>query len=77
MDNLGAHKGDRVRAALPATLLAGPQPYRGGVLQGQGAATASRARAREALVEVIGRSLDAVTSRATRAIAYYLPDQPL
>src|SRR5918998_58618 len=32
----------RMQAALPATLLAGPQPYRGGVLQGQGAATASR-----------------------------------
>ena len=45
MDNLSSHKSERVhqlieerrlRAALPAALLAGSQPYRRGVRQGQG-----------------------------------------
>jgi hypothetical protein len=44
MDNLGAHRPKRVReliqglraSCVPATLLPGPQPYRGGLLEGQG-----------------------------------------
>ena len=87
MDNLGAHKGDRVRELIESRgckLLYLPpyspdlNPIEEGFSKVKVLLRRVGARAREALVEVIGRSLDAViTSRATRAIAYYLPDQPL
>jgi hypothetical protein len=51
MDNLSAHKGGRVRELIeargcelvyPPALLAGPQPDRGGLRQGQGALATGR-----------------------------------
>ena len=86
MDNLGAHKGDRVRELIQSRgckllylLPYSPDlnPIEEGFSKVKVLLRRVGARAREALVEVIGRSLDAVTSRATRAIAYYLPDRPL
>lgn len=86
MGNLGAHKGERVRELIQSRgckLLYLPpyspdlNPIEEGFSKVKMLHSRVGARAREALVEVIGRSLDAVTSRATRAIAYYLPDQPL
>jgi transposase len=87
MGNLGAHKGERVRELIQSRgckLLYLPpySPDLNPIEEGFSKVKVLLhrrvgARAREALVEVIGRSLDAVTSRATRAIAYYLPDQPL
>jgi transposase len=86
MDNLGAHKGERVRELIQSRgckLLYLPpyspdlNPIEEGFSMVKVLLRRVGARAREALVEVIRRSLDAVTARATRAIAYYLPDQPL
>ena len=86
MDNLGAHKGERVRELIQCRgckLLYLPpyspdlNPIEEGFSKVKVLLRRVGARAREALVEVIGRSLDAVTSRTTRAIAYYLPDRPL
>ena len=86
MDNLGAHKGERVRELIQSRgckLLYLPpyspdlNPIEEGFSMVKVLLRRVGARAREALVEVIRRSLDAVTSRATRAIAYYLPDLPL
>ena len=86
MDNLSAHKGESVRELIEergCQLLYLP-PYSPDLNPIEEAFSKVKrllrvigARTKEALVEGIGRSLDAVTSRATRAIAYYLPDQPL
>jgi hypothetical protein len=50
--------------ALLADLLssAGPQPYRGGLLQAQGAALrrSEKAHTKETIVEATGRALDAI-----------------
>jgi len=73
MDNLCAHKGQRVREMIEArgsassstcrALLAGVQPYRGGVLEDQGFAAKGRlAHPREALIEALGTASRAVGS---------------
>ncbi|MBA3423812.1 MAG: transposase [Rubrobacter sp.] len=41
-EDQGAHRGEELRAGLPAALLAGPQPHRAGLLQAQGAAARGR-----------------------------------
>jgi DDE superfamily endonuclease len=72
MDNLSAHKGEEVResiealGALPAALLAGAQPYRGSVLEDQGAVAQGGACTREALIEAMGAAIWAVTPREAR-----------
>jgi hypothetical protein len=67
---LGSENRSRVglRASLPATLLPGPQPHRGSVLKAQGAALRkAETRTREALLEAMGRALDAVTGAMPQA----------
>jgi DDE superfamily endonuclease len=72
MDNLSAHKGERVkgadrgaglRANVPATLLAQPQIHRASVLEIKGLLRKAEARTREALVEAMGRAISAITPR--------------
>jgi hypothetical protein len=79
MDNLSAHKGGGVKEIIEGRgcqLLYLP-PYspdfnprlqsdRAGVLEGQGPDAQGRARTREALIEVMGRTLEAVTARDAR-----------
>jgi hypothetical protein len=79
MDNLSAHKGGGVKEIIEGRgcqLLYLP-PYspdfnprlqsdRAGVLEGQGPDAQGRARTREALIEVMGRTLEAVTTRDAR-----------
>ena len=73
MDNLSAHKGDRVRelveeargcevSPIAALILAGLLADGGGLLEAQGAATrAPQARTKETLLEEIWRALEAIT----------------
>ena len=73
---------ERLRAVVLASLLAGPQPDRGGVLEGEGAVAAGRgARTRKALMEAMGRALDVVSTKDSREFfehcGYPLPAQPL
>ncbi len=75
MDNLGAHKGRRVRELIEdrgCELLYLPpyspdlNPIEEAFAKVKGLLRRVRARTREALVEAIGRALDAVTSRDAR-----------
>ncbi len=76
LDNLGAHKGERMRElteersrelVVLAALLAGPQLHRGGVLEGKGVvARRAGARTRKASIEAMGRVSDAVTAEDTK-----------
>jgi hypothetical protein len=53
-----------LRAVVHAVLLAGPQPHRGGLQQGEGAPQEGRgAHARGPLVEAMGEALWAVKPR--------------
>ena len=61
-----ACQGAWLRAVVPATLLAGLQPHRASLLEGQGTAQRVGARTREALAEAAGRTLDAVTASDAR-----------
>ncbi len=86
MDNLGAHKGRRVRELIEdrgCELLYLPpyspdlNPIEEALAKVKGLLRRVRARTREALVEAIGRALDAVTSRDARGFfehcGYRLP----
>ncbi len=91
MDNLGAHKGERVRELIEGRgceLLYLPpyspdlNPIEEAFAKVKALLRQARARTREALVEVIGRALDAVTSRDARGFFGHcgyrlLPDQQL
>lgn len=76
LDNLAAHKGEvgaragrgaGLRSSLPAGVLAGLQPHRGGVLEDKGAALRkAQARTREALIEAMGAAISAVTAGDAR-----------
>jgi transposase len=75
MDNLGAHKGERVRELIEGRgceLLYLPpyspdlNPIEEAFAKVKALLRQAGARTREALVEVIGRALDAVTSRDAR-----------
>ena len=91
MDNLGAHKGERVRELIQSRgckLLYLPpyspdlNPIEEAFAKVKALLRQAGARTREALVEVIGRALDAVTSRDARGFFGHcgyrlLPDQRL
>ena len=76
MDNLSAHKGERVReivegvrlrAVVPASLLPGLQPDRAGFLEAQGTpATVRGTHPRSTLIEAMGRALSAITAPDAR-----------
>jgi hypothetical protein len=55
-----------VRACVLASLLAGPQPHRGSLRQAQDAIAQGWGRTREALLEAMGKALDAVTASDAR-----------
>jgi transposase len=91
MDNLSAHKGSKVRKLIEAQdceLLYLPpyspdlNPIEEAFSKVKGLLRQAGARTREALVEAIGRALDAITSRDARGFFGHcgyrlLPDQPL
>jgi hypothetical protein len=89
MDNLSAHKGERVReliekreAALPATLLAGSQPHRGGFQKMKDLIRKSpKARARETLLDAMGTAISVISARDARGFfdhcGYGTPGQSL
>ena len=93
MDNLGAHKGERVRELIEGRgcelLFLAPYthrisiPSRGGVLEGEDTVLRrAGARTREALIEAMGKALDTVmTTKDTQGFfehcGYPLPAQPL
>src|SRR5829696_336309 len=56
----------RMRAALPDALLARSQPDRGGVLETKELLRRAGSETRGAVIEAMGRALDAVTARDTR-----------
>ncbi len=63
----GVSGGQRLRAPVPAGVLSGPQPDRGGLQQGQGALLRRiSARTRGGLVGAMGRALDVVTLEDVR-----------
>jgi transposase len=76
MDNLSAHKGERVRELIESTgceLLYLPPPYspdfspiEEAFSKVKGLMRKAEARSREALVEAMGKALDAVTARDAR-----------
>ncbi len=89
MDNLAAHKGDRVRELIEergCELLFLPpyspdfSPIEEAFSKVKGRLRKASARTREALVEAIGRALDAVTARDARGFfahcGYPLDAQP-
>ncbi len=71
-----------VRGVVPATVLAGHEPHRGGVLEGQGALLKKAvARTKEVLIEAIAEALAVVTPENARGwfahSGYGTPDQRL
>jgi transposase len=90
MDNLSAHKGSRVRDLIEAKgceLLYLPpyspdlNPIEEAFSKVKGLLRRARVRSREALIEAMGRALDAVTMKDIRGFfkhcGYPLPVQPL
>ena len=90
MDNLSAHKGDRIRALVEGRgcqLMYLPayspdlNPIEEAFAKVKGILRKAEARSREALIEVMGRALDAITSRDARGFfehcGYRAPGQPL
>ena len=90
MDNLSAHKGSRVRELIEAKgceLLYLPpyspdlNPIKEAFSKVKGLLRRARVRSREALIEAMGRALDAVTMKDIRGFfkhcGYPLPGQPL
>ena len=90
MDNLSAHKGSRVRELIEAKgceLLYLPpyspdlNPNKEAFSKVKGLLRRARVRSREALIEAMGRALDAVTMKDIRGFfkhcGYPLPVQPL
>ena len=90
MDNLSAHKGSRVRDLIEAKgceLLYLPpyspdlNPIEEAFSKVKGLLRRARVRSREALIEAMGRALDAVTMKNIRGFfkhcGYPLPVQPL
>ena len=72
----------RLRARLLAVLLSGLQPHRASVLEEiKGFVRKAEARTKEALVEVIGSALSAITSEDARGFVehcgYRMPVQSL
>jgi transposase len=90
VDNLSAHKGARIRALVEArgcqlTYLPAYSPDLNPIEEAfaevKGILRKAEARSREALIEVMGRALDAITSRDARGFfehcGYRAPGQPL
>ena len=90
VDNLSAHKGDRIRALVEGRgcqLMYLPayspdlNPIEEAFAKVKGILRKAEARSREALIEVMGRALDAITSRDARGFfehcGYRAPGQPL
>ena len=90
MDNLSAHKGERVRELIEqrdCELVFLPpyspdfNPIEQAFSKVKGLLRGAEARTREALVEAMGRALDAVTTRDVRGFfehcGYRTVDQPL
>ncbi len=90
LDNLGAHKGERVRELIEGRgceLLFLPpyspdlNPIEEAFSKVKALLRRAGARTREALIEAMGRALDAVTTKDTRGFfehcGYLLPAQPL
>jgi transposase len=90
MDNLGAHKGERVRKLIEGSgcevLFLPPyspdlNPIEEAFSKVKGLLRRAGARTREALIEAMGRALDTVTTKDTRGFfehcGYSLPAQSL
>ena len=90
MDNLSAHKGDRVRALVETRgcrLMYLPayspdlNPIEEAFAKVKGILRKAQARSREALIEAMGRALDAITSPSVRGFfehcGYRVPGQSL